>query len=163
MNISVVDVALLLVLLVSIVLGAWRGLLYEVMSVAGWVAAFFLAQWLALDAAAWLPMDGAAEPLRYAAGFVAVFVVAAFAAGLLAWLVKKAAEAMGLRPVDRTLGAVFGFLRGTVILLAVVVVVVMTPLREHEQWRASTGADWLTTTLMTLRPLLPAELGAHLP
>ena len=38
-------------LLVSVVIGAWRGLLYEVLSVLGWVAAFVLAQWLAVDTA----------------------------------------------------------------------------------------------------------------
>ena len=56
MEYPVVDILLALVLLVSIVIGAWRGLLYEVLSVLGWVAAFFLAQWLAVDAAGWLPL-----------------------------------------------------------------------------------------------------------
>jgi membrane protein required for colicin V production len=32
------------VLLASMAIGAWRGLVFEVLSVAGWVASFFLAQ-----------------------------------------------------------------------------------------------------------------------
>ena len=105
MNIATVDLLLLLVLLISVVIGAWRGLLYEVLSVIGWVAAFVLAQWWAVAVGEWLPLGEAAEPLRYAAGFALVFVAVAFAAGLLAWLVKKLVESVGLRPVDRTLGA----------------------------------------------------------
>ena len=62
------------VLLVSLLVGAWRGLVVEVLSVASWLAAFVLAQWFAPDVAAKLPMAGAAEPVRYAAGFVLVFV-----------------------------------------------------------------------------------------
>ena len=36
------DGLLLTVLLLSVLLGVWRGLVYEVLSVAGWVAAFVL-------------------------------------------------------------------------------------------------------------------------
>jgi len=114
MNIATVDIVLLIVLLASVVIGAWRGLLYEVLSVLGWVAAFVLAQWLAVDAAEWLPLKGASEPLRYAAGFAVVFVAVAFAAGFLAWLVKKRVESVGHRPVDRTPGAPFGLVPGPV-------------------------------------------------
>ena len=76
------------VLLASLVLGAWRGLVYEVLSVMSWIAAFVLAQWLAPDVAARLPMGSASEPVRYAAGFVVVLVAAAFAGGLIAWALK---------------------------------------------------------------------------
>ena len=52
-------------LLASMLMGAWRGLVYEVLSLAGWVAAFLAAQWLAVDAAALLPLDGAQDaPLQ---------------------------------------------------------------------------------------------------
>lgn len=163
MNIATVDLLLLLVLLISVVIGAWRGLLYEVLSVIGWVAAFVLAQWWAVWVGEWLPLGEAAEPLRYAAGFALVFVAVAFAAGLLAWLVKKLVESVGLRPVDRTLGALFGLLRGAVVLLAVALVVVMTPLREAEAWRESMGAQTLGHTLHNLRPLLPEPLVTYIP
>ena len=42
----VLDWVLLAVLLVSLLLGLWRGLVYEVLSVVSWIAAFVLAQWL---------------------------------------------------------------------------------------------------------------------
>lgn len=91
-------------LAVSLLIGAWRGLVYEVLSVLGWALSFYLAQWFAPDVASRLPLQGASEPVRYAAAFVLVFVVAVLLAGLLAVLVKKLVEAVGLRPVDRTLG-----------------------------------------------------------
>jgi membrane protein required for colicin V production len=36
-----------LVLLASLAMGVWRGLVYEILSMLNWVAAFILAQWLA--------------------------------------------------------------------------------------------------------------------
>ena len=38
------DWILVAVLAASMLLGAWRGLVYEVLSVTGWIAAFLLAQ-----------------------------------------------------------------------------------------------------------------------
>ena len=63
---ATLDWVFLTVLAASLALGAWRGLVYEVLSVLGWIAAFVLAQWLAPDAAAWLPMGRSGEALRYA-------------------------------------------------------------------------------------------------
>ena len=160
---ATLDWVFLTVLVASLALGAWRGLVYEVLSVLGWVAAFVLAQWLAPDAAAWLPMGGSGEAIRYAVGFVLVFIAAAFAAGLLAWLVKKLVEAVGLRPVDRTLGAAFGLVRGGVLLLAAAVVVNMTPLQSGEWWTESKGAGVSTTVLKGLKPVLPERFGQYLP
>jgi membrane protein required for colicin V production len=160
---ATLDWVFLAVLLGSLALGAWRGLVYEVLSVLGWIAAFVLAQWLAADAARWLPMGQAGDGLRYAAGFVLVFVAAAFAAGLLAWLLKKLVEAVGLRPVDRTLGAAFGLVRGAVLLLAAAVVVNMTPLHSGQWWTESKGAGVSTTVLKGLKPVLPERFGHYLP
>ncbi len=160
---ATLDWVFLTVLVASLALGAWRGLVYEVLSVLGWIAAFVLAQWLAPDAAAWLPMGHSADSLRYAAGFVLVFIACAFAAGLLAWGVKKLVEAVGLRPVDRTLGAAFGLVRGAVLLLAAAVVVNLTPLQGGEWWTESKGAGVSTTVLKGLKPVLPERFGRYLP
>ncbi len=122
------------VLLASLLVGAWRGLVYEVLSVMAWLAAFVVAQWLAWDAGNRLPMGNASESVRYAAGFVLVFIAAVFAGGLVAWLARKLIESIGLRPVDRTLGALFGALRGVILLLAVAVVVNLTALRTSVWW-----------------------------
>ncbi len=150
------------VLLTSLLVGAWRGLVYEVLSLLSWLVAFVLAQWLASDVEPHLPLGNASEPVRYAAGFVLVFVGALFALGLVAALVKKVIEAVGLRPVDRILGALFGVLRGAVLLLAAAVVVGMTPFKSAAWWRESGGAQALMTTLRAIKPVLPEEFGNYL-
>ena len=157
------DWVFLAVLAASLLLGAWRGLVYEVLSVISWVAAFILAQWFAPQAAALLPMGGSGQAVRYAAGFVAVFIAVVFAGGLLAWLIKKMVEAVGLRPIDRTLGAAFGLLRGAVVLLALAVVINMTPLQRGEWWTESKGADVATGVLKEMKPVLPERFGHYLP
>lgn len=157
------DWIFLAVLLISLVVGAWRGLVYEVLSVCTWIAAFVVAQWFAPDAAQWLPMAGSAEAMRYAAGFVLVFIAAVFAGSLMAFLIKKLVAAVGLRPADRLLGAAFGLVRGMVLLLAVTVVVGMTPLHTAQWWQEAAGPRVATVVLSGLKPVLPQEFGKYLP
>jgi len=160
--VTAVDWILLGVLVFSMLLGAWRGLVYEVLSVLGWVVSFFVAQWFAPDLAARLPVQSAADPVRYAAAFVLIFIASVFAAGLLAFLLKKLVAAVGLAPVDRVLGAAFGVLRGVVLLLAATVVIDMTALKTSEWWRESKGAPVLAATLKAIKPVLPEQFAKYL-
>jgi membrane protein required for colicin V production len=160
--VTVLDWVFVAVLLGSMLLGAWRGLVYELISLAAWVVAFVLAQWFAPDAAQWLPMAGAGEQIRYAAGFALVFIATVFAGGLLAFVLGKLMSVVGLRPMDRLMGAAFGLLRGCVLLLAATVVVGMTPLKDSVPWRSSQGAHMAKAVLGVLKPVLPAEFGKYL-
>lgn len=147
----------------SVLLGLWRGLVYEVLSVLNWLAAFLLAQWLAPRAAAMLPLSRAGESLQYAAGFVVVFIAALFAGGMFAWLTSKLVAAVGLRPVDRMLGGMFGVVRGIVAVLALAVVVHLAGLGRGVWWTESMTAGVATAALRGLKPVVPERFGAYLP
>ena len=163
MDIALLDWVFLTVLAVSFVVGVWRGLVYEVLSVMSWVAAFVVAQWLAPDAAALLPVERAPEAGRYAVGFVLVFIAVVFAGGFLAWLTSKLVQSVGLRPIDRGLGALFGLARGAVLLLVAAIVVNMSPARSAPWWTDSTGAQVSLAVLRGLKPVLPEQFGHYLP
>jgi membrane protein required for colicin V production len=157
------DWIVLAVLAASVLLGLWRGLVYEVLSVLNWIAAFVVAQWLAPRAADWLPLTHAGGSLRYAAGFVVVFIAALFIGALLAWLVRMVVEAVGLRPVDRALGGVFGLVRALVIVLAAAVVVNLTGLKSGRWWKDSMTAGVATAALRGLKPVVPGRFAPWLP
>jgi membrane protein required for colicin V production len=160
---SAVDWILLAVLGLSFLLGIWRGIVQEMLSLVGWVAAFYVSQMYAPIAAAWLPMEGSSQMLRYAAGFVVVFVAVLVGTVLVSALIKKLISAVGLGPLDRLLGSLFGLMRGVVILLAVTVFVGMTPMRDTEAWKQAQGTQWLQQFLHVLKPVLPADFGKYLP
>ena len=159
---SAIDWICAALLLASLLLGAWRGLVYELMALSGWVAAFLVARWSADVVGQWLPMGESSEPLRYAAAFMLVFIAVAFGWGMLATLARRATRALGARPVDRVFGAAFGLLRGLLVLLVLAALVRATPLREEPWWQQSVSAQWLEMALGQLQPLLPEELGKHL-
>lgn len=162
-HLAALDWVFLALVLGSLLVGAWRGLVFELISLAGWAAAFVVAQWLASDVGAWLPMGDTQGPFRHAAGFVLVFVGALFFFGFVAWLSKKLVEAVGLRPTDRVLGALFGAVRGALLLLALALVASWTPLHEAPWWKTSVAAPMLHKALVQLKPAVPEEFARHMP
>ena len=156
--VAIMDWIALAVLLGSMLLGMWRGLLYESMSVGGWVLAFVLARWLGDTVGQWLPMGEAQEQVRHAAGFVLVFLGVVFLGGTLAWAVRGLARTLGMRPVDRLFGTVFGLLRGVLLLTVLGLVLRWTELDTQPWWQESATAVGVQIVLDILRPLLPPLL-----
>jgi len=157
-----VDWALLAVLLASVIVGLVRGLLFEVLSLLGWVAAFVAAQTLAPDVAPHLPVGAAGSALNHGAAFAVVFVLALIVWMLTARLIRLIVHATPLTLIDRTLGGVFGLVRALVLLLAVATVVSFTPAVRAGPWQASLGAAWLGVLLSGIKPVLPPALARHL-
>jgi membrane protein required for colicin V production len=151
------------VLLVSVLLGLWRGLVFEVLSLLSWLVALVAARFFAVDMALLLPMQGSSDGLRYAAGFVLVFVLVLLVGSLIAVVSKKLMTSVGLRPVDRALGALFGALRGGLFLLLATAVVNATPVKSSAAWQESVGAGLAVAALKALKPVLPRDLEKYLP
>jgi membrane protein required for colicin V production len=149
------DWALLAVLAASVLIGLFRGLVFECLSLAGWVVAWFAAQWAAPQLAPSLPVGTPGSALNLAVALSLCFMAALVVWGLAAKLIRMLIHATPLSVPDRLLGAAFGVLRGVVLLLAVASVVALTPAAQSTPWRGSTGARWLDSALQALKPLLP--------
>jgi len=158
-----VDWTLLAVLLLSIVVGAVRGFVFEVLSLAGWFVAWFAARAAAPMLAPHLPVGATGSVLNGVAAFLVVFLVVIVVWAILTRLVRGLLHATPLRPVDRLLGGVFGFLRGALALLLLALVVGWTPAAETPAWRTSWMAAWLTGALHELAPLLPGRATPSVP
>ena len=160
---ALLDWVVVALLVLSVLIGAWRGLLFEVLSLVGWVAAFFMAQWFSPAVANWLPVGAPDAVWRYAVAFVLIFIGVAFAVGLVASLVRRLVTVVGLRPVDRTLGAVFGLARGVLALLVAAVVVHLFVLADSAWWRESARATAMDAGLQDGEPALPERMASYLP
>jgi membrane protein required for colicin V production len=65
--------------------------------------------------------------------------------------------------VDRVLGALFGALRGCLLLLLATAVVSTTPLKSSAAWQESFAVAWAVSALKTIKPVLPCDLQKYLP
>lgn len=149
-----VDLAFAGVLLVSALVGVWRGLLRETLSVLSWVAAGYLAYryhpLVAELLARWI-----AEPtVRRIAAIAAVFIGAAVVFAVLSHLLAGLVRGTPLRGVDRGLGLLFGVARGVLVIAVTVLVVDDSALADHEAWKSAASLDAARVPAQWLRALL---------
>lgn len=149
-----VDLAMLGVIALSAIVGAVRGLTFEVLSLLGWVAAWFAGLWFGPELAPYIPLGAPGSPLNGIAAFACAFLVVLVLWGLGARGVSALVGKTLLRPLDRLLGAAFGLARGVLVLLALATIVAYTPATSSDAWRASIGAAWLNSILRELAPSL---------
>lgn len=158
---SWVDIVLLAIVGLSAVVGLWRGFVVEVMSLAVWVAAFWLAFVYGDEASALFAAHVDSPAARLLLGYVLLFLLALMVGGLATWLLGKLVRSTGLSGTDRLLGLGFGLLRGAALGCVLVLVLGFTPLPQDPWWQQSRvlpgfqrGAEWL-------RGWLPAAVAEH--
>jgi membrane protein required for colicin V production len=159
---TVFDYAVLAIIGLSIVLSVWRGAVRELLALAAWIVAFLAAQAYGVAVAVYLPAALENPALRVLAGFAIVFIAVLIVMALGALLVSKLIRAVGLGPADRALGAVFGFLRGMLVVLILVLLCGLTAAPRQPAWRDAMLSAPLEAAAMALKSYLPNELSKRI-
>jgi membrane protein required for colicin V production len=152
------DYALIAVVGLSALIGIWRGLVREVFALAGWIAAIVVALLFAGEAAMLIPPSFATPLVRTVIAFTALFIVILVVVSIAGLLFTKAVRAVGLGLADRTLGGVFGFARGALILLVIALAAGLTAVPKEPFWREAKLAPPLETAAIAVKPYLPPAL-----
>lgn len=155
------DVGVVTVCGLSLLLGALRGLMREVVSLAGWVGAFMLATAFSGIVAVHMPQS-LGPLLSGLLAFLLIFVGVLVASGFIGVVLSLLVRAAGMGFLDRLLGAVFGVARGVVIVLLAVLVAGLTPLPGEPIWRQAVLSGPFETVALALRPYLPEGVAQRL-
>lgn len=155
---AALDYAVIALVALSVLLGWWRGLVYEVLSLLGWVAAYVVARLFVENVAPHMPAALGPEAIRMVVAFVLLFVVTLLVSGVLAWLLSKLVKFVGLGWLDGFLGALFGLLRGAFLVLVLVLLAGMTDLPRTQLWRTARLSAPLERIALQARDWLPAGM-----
>ncbi len=156
------DYAVIGVFVTSLAVGAWRGLVREVLSILGWIIAFLAANLLAGPLGPEMPQAIPSPELRVAAAYLAVFVASLIVTSLVGLLLSKIVKAVGLGGVDRLLGAAFGAARALLIVLVAALLAGLTSAPRQPFWRDSVSGPLLVQAAQGLKPLLPQTFAERL-
>lgn len=149
------DYAILAIIALSAIVGFFRGFLREVVGLATWVLAFYVAFIGAETAAPWFAQWIAADSIRLGVAFAAIFIAVLLAGAIVTWIVGKLADNTGLAGTDRVAGAAFGIVRGAAVLVLLVLLAGMTPLPKDNWWQQSVFMDQLREGAIFVRDKLP--------
>jgi membrane protein required for colicin V production len=129
------DIGIAVLVLISAVLAYVRGLVHEVLSVAGWIGAIFATfygfPFLHPYARQLITIDIVAD---FGAGIV-IFVLSLVILSLMTRRISKKVKESPLNAVDRSLGFLFGLLRGALIVcIAYIGLGMFYPQDDRPQW-----------------------------
>lgn len=129
---NIADVIIVLVLLVSVTQAAVSGFFQEAFAIAGAVFGYIAAAWQYQRLAGHLASYISSRWLSEIVAFLAIFCVVLILAGILGRTVRWLAKEVGLRAIDRFMGALLGLVRGS--LLVAIVLVSMTAFTPNSRW-----------------------------
>ncbi|HEX4026414.1 MAG TPA: CvpA family protein [Rhizomicrobium sp.] len=135
LSVTFIDCLIVLIIVVSAGYAAWRGFLWETLTIFAWVAAAFaclyFGPYIIPLTRSLVQQDWLASLLAYAAVFLAVFIPLAFMSSRFSESVKKSP----IGPLDRAAGVAFGIVRGLVIVgLAYLAFTYFVPIRNQPRW-----------------------------
>jgi len=155
------DYALIAIIGLSVLLAVFRGVVREITALAGWVAALILSGLFAQELAQWLPA-GLSHLLRAVIAYLAIFLGVLLLSGVIGLLLAKLFHAAGLGFTDRAVGALFGFVRGAVIVFVAVMLAGLTGLPKKPFWREAALSGPIETVVLAAKPVLPKDLAQRI-
>lgn len=154
------DYAVIGIVVVSVILGVMRGAIYETLSVLGWPLAFFASKYFAPQCAEFLPVSTAIP--RVSLAYVVVFIAVLLAWAVLVWLLSHLVKLIGLGMLDSTLGAMFGLLRGALVVLALIWGAGMTNVPEQRLWREARFSKTAEQVAVQTKDWLPDNIAQRI-
>ena len=131
-TLTLVDYGVALVLIVSALLAILRGMTREVLGLAGWIASILIANYtapqLGIAINDTLNLGGFGRALGWGIPFAATVVISFIIASLIAPGLTR----VGLGSLDRWFGAMFGVIRGVLLVLLIFIAAVLAVEGENQ-------------------------------
>ena len=151
------DAVIVIVIALSVLMAAASGFFVEIFSLAGAVVGYVLAAWGCYRVGEWFLPYVKTSAIANLAGFLTILFAVMIVAGMAGRIFRWAMKEVGLRWVDRLLGAAFGAVRGLVI-VTVVVVAVAAFSPESQALRGSQLASYFLVAGRGASWMAPSEL-----
>ncbi|EDY87607.1 CvpA family protein [gamma proteobacterium HTCC5015] len=155
-----VDVAIVVVIVLSLAIALFRGFVKEAISLASWVAASWISLHFAPKLAPLWPEAIAGDWLRQGLALIVLFIATMIVGGLVSFIVTSLVEKTGLSHTDRALGGLFGLIRGVVIVCALVLFGAFVELTRADWWQQAVLLPYFQALSEWVISLLPSDVAA---
>jgi membrane protein required for colicin V production len=155
-----IDILIIGIIALSAVISLVRGFVREALSLATWIAAFWIA-WLffrplAAQFEGWIEVPSIRLGLAYGVLLITVLLLGALINHFMTLLVNST----GLSGTDRLLGVFFGAARGAVVVAILILLAGLTPFPQDPWWGASEMIPHFQELAVWLKQFLPADIAA---
>ncbi len=155
---TALDYVFLAIMVISVGFGWWRGFVYELISLLGWIAAYFVAKLFVGEVTVYVPDIVTSGATRTAVAYSGLFMATLIVFGIVAWLLSKLVKFAGMGLMDGFMGSLFGLLRGTLVVLLLVLLAGFTNLPKKQFWREAWSSKPLQSVALLAKDFLPNNL-----
>lgn len=156
------DYAVLAVIVLSALRGAWRGFVSEIFGLIGWIAAIAIASHYVGLVEPYIPATWPGGALtQWVVAFAVLVIGVVLVAGVANALLSRVAQATGLGGVDRSLGMMFGLVRGVLLVVLLAAAAGLTELPKEEFWRNALSRPLVEQGVHELKALLPDGMARY--
>jgi membrane protein required for colicin V production len=153
------DYAIIILIGSSVIISVIRGFVREVLSLGSWVAAIVVAYKFYGNLAGVLEPYLSTPSLRSIISFIILMIITLILGGLVNFLVSRLVTSTGLSGTDKSLGMIFGFARGVVLIGLLILLMYSTAFPQDEWWKKSVLIPQFHPVAMWLRGFLPDKIG----
>lgn len=161
MELNWADFAIIGIVLLSTFISLIRGFIKEAISLATWV----LAVWVALKytpfVAGLLAETVDIPSIRMGIAALVLFISTLIVGALINYMISQLVDKTGFSGTDRTLGVVFGVLRGVLVVALVVMLASLTPIPQDPWWKQSRLLPVFQEKIVTYKTYLPAPIAEN--
>lgn len=157
----VADLIVLGVIFISVVISLMRGFVKEALSLTGWLASLWVAMSFSSGMAELFGSFINDPTLRLLAAFISLLILSLIAGAIINFFATQFVQRVGLTGIDRTIGSVFGFLRGILLVTIIVMLLGLTTLPKESWWNESIFLFRFEVIATWLTDLLPSEIARY--
>ena len=159
---TIIDVVILVVIGISFLIGLVRGFVRETLSLITWAVALWAAFTFADRFTQHFEQFLSDPTLRLIASFIVVFIITLVLLSLIGFFLSSVFESTGLTGIDRSLGGVFGILRGAIIVAVLIILAGFTGFPNEPWWQESVLIDHFKPLVIFIHDLIPNNLSDYL-
>lgn len=162
MDINYIDIAIVIIMLITALIGFMRGLVWMAVFLATWTAAILFAIKFKDALATQLPIKLGSDVAQTGFAALLIFIGVLIIGSIINFLFHRAIAAVGLGAFDRILGTGLGIVLGALAITLLTMLLGVTELPDQETWQTSKfipkfqeGAEWIKT-------LIPPDLNTYI-
>lgn len=161
MELNWADFAVIAIILLSTLISLIRGFIKEAVSLATWVIAIWVSLTYTPFVATHLVELVDVPSLRLGIAGLVLFISVLIVGALVNYIIGQLVEKTGFSGTDRTLGAVFGVLRGVLVVALIVILAGLTPIPQDPWWKQSTLLPVFQEKVILYKAYLPEQIAEN--
>lgn len=156
-----IDFAIIGVIFISCFISLIRGFVREALSLTGWIVSFLIAWQLHGSFSTFLHSSISNLNLRLIVAFFILFTLSMVMFTVINFFAGKIVQRTGLSGADRAIGVLFGFLRGVVLVSALVALAGLTQIPKTTIWQHSYLVIKFQAIAIWLTGFLPSDVARN--